>query len=225
MFSVCAFYIINAQLIKSILAVVIVISYHIISDSQIRLSRIYGLAVVNLSVFLVVVSNDDVRVKIIEYYQFYFTDESALDAPRTALYVASFKMFSEYLPWGIGVGTFGSYGAILYDSLVYFDYALTGLHGLNNLVGLDTNANFLMDVFWSSAIGELGLINMVVYLALILIPVVKISQSRVFNKDVKRFVLLSFLLIAIQSLVLAAFMQISFIFFIYCIAGISVARR
>jgi hypothetical protein len=224
-FLVCILFILDAKLLKSFLAVAVGISCYYISDSRFNLSRIYGLVLINIIGFSVIVFNEEVRLKLIEYYQFYFTDNNALDAPRTALYVASFKMFKDYFPWGIGIGTFGSYGAIIYDSLVYFDYGLTGLHGLNNLVALDTNANFLMDVFWSSAVGELGLINMVIYLVLISSPVYQMYQSSMFNLDTKRIVLLSFLLIAIQSMVLAVFIQISFVFFVYCLAGLSVARR
>jgi hypothetical protein len=218
-------YILQANLIKSLFGLMLGVSLNLVFQSQLKVSRIYALVFANTVVLAVILLNDGLRLKIDEYLHFYITDDNALDSPRNALYLASFRMLTDYFPWGVGVGSFGSYGAMLYQSLVYFDYNLIGIHGLNNFAQLDSSDNFLMDVFWSSAIGELGLINMVVYLVLILLPLVKLSQSRVVSQDFKRFVLLSFLLIAIQSLVLAVFMQISFVFLIYCLVGLSVDRR
>jgi hypothetical protein len=221
LFCISIAYIVKLSLIKSFLSVAMGVSYNVVFQSNLKSSRFYAIAAVNSIAALAVISNQQVATKMLEYLHFYFTSENAAEAPRNALYLAAFKMISEYFPFGIGIGGFGSYGAIIYESMVYVDFDLSRLHGLNNLALAEGNsANFLLDVYWSSVIGELGFVNTILYLLIIVLPIAIMRRSILLDKITRDFMVIVFLVITIQSLVLAVFMQISFVFFIYSIAGL-----
>ena len=75
-------------------------------------------------------------------------------APRTALYVASLAIARDNLPFGAGLGRFGSYMSRVNYSPVYRTYGLDQIYGLrpDNRVAID-------DTFWPSVLGETGVIG------------------------------------------------------------------
>lgn len=108
--------------------------------------------------------------EIVYKFNMYF-GEGYEKIPRNALYIASFKIATDYFPFGSGQGTFGSYPVGKHYSQIYYDYDLDKVQGLgrDNALGL-VESHFIFDTHWSSILGEMGFIAFVIYMFLWLYP-------------------------------------------------------
>lgn len=96
-------------------------------------------------------------------------------AQRTALYVASVAVARDHLPFGGGLGRFGSYMSRVHYSPLYEDYGLTQIYGLSR-----ASRMALTDTFWPSVLGETGVIGLVAFgtfLAAILTRLWRVSRQ------------------------------------------------
>lgn len=75
-------------------------------------------------------------------------------AQRTALYVASVAIARDHLPFGGGLGRFGSHMSRVEYSPLYERYGLTRIYGLS-----PASPMALTDTFWPSVLGEAGVIG------------------------------------------------------------------
>jgi hypothetical protein len=94
--------------------------------------------------------------------------------PRNALYLASFRIASDYFPFGSGQGTFGSLPVGKEYSQIYYDYNLDKVQGLSRDDALRrTDSQFIFDTHWSSIIGEMGFVATMLYLWLWFYPSIR----------------------------------------------------
>lgn len=78
-------------------------------------------------------------------------------APRLLMYVYSFVLAKMYFPFGSGMGTYGGYGAEVFDSAVYDDLGMSSFAWVQN--------NYAMtDTFWPHILGESGVLGTIFYL-------------------------------------------------------------
>jgi hypothetical protein len=88
-----------------------------------------------------------------------FFGQAAGQTVRTAAYLGSFKLSSEYFPFGTGASTFMSKGA---RDLAYSPfYAKTGIAYLWG--GTPNNPIFIMDTFWPKILGQSGWVGFLAY--------------------------------------------------------------
>ena len=100
---------------------------------------------------------------------------------RIAMYIASFKIASDYFPFGSGLGTFGSFASILGDykfpstvkyqfNDIYYKYEVANLAGNSELRASEGGLTHL-DTYWPHIIAELGFIAAGIFFILWLLPV------------------------------------------------------
>ena len=81
--------------------------------------------------------------------------------PRTVLYKTSYLLAKKYFPFGVGFGRYGGDVAARYYSPVYHEFRFEQIHGLW------PEGQFLRDTFWPMVLGELGVIGLVAYCAVL----------------------------------------------------------
>lgn len=159
-----------------------------------------------------------VQNKYERYIYLYVQSSQVLQTPRIALYVTSFKIARDEFPFGSGQGTFGSFPVNITYSNVYYDYNLSNMHGLKQ----NSKPNYLLDAYWASVIGEMGLICSFFYIFLHLYPMLY-SRKQLKDKELAPFafiILSTTFIIVIESIALAIPYQVSFIIIYASLNGI-----
>lgn len=151
--------------------------------------------------------------------------DTAANRPRWLLYGTSFKLASDYFPFGSGFGTFGnsvSFSGRYSD--VYSLYGIAGRYGFSQ-----DNILFLSDTYWPSVIGETGIAGVLIVVSL-LFSYLKMGSnalrnSIVVSKKLKsrgQVIVLSFIALMIESLFTATFYGIRS-YFVIVLMGIFVS--
>jgi hypothetical protein len=92
--------------------------------------------------------------------------------PRTALYIASLAIARDHLPFGSGLGRYGSYPSRVDYSPVYSAY------GLNSIPGLSPGDRLAIDdTFWPSVLGETGVAGALAYAVFIITVLVRLWKA------------------------------------------------
>lgn len=82
------------------------------------------------------------------------------DIARPLLYRTSILLFSDYFPFGSGLGTFASDASKVYYSRLYYEYNLDRVWGLSKEFG-----EFIGDTYYPTIIGQFGLLGIVGFVA------------------------------------------------------------
>jgi hypothetical protein len=102
----------------------------------------------------------------------YFRRVGAERHVRTGMYIASYKIASDYFPFGSGMGTFGSLASITHGySDVYFKYGISKI-GYNSPQHVKNGYHTLLDTYWPHILGELGFIGTALFLFIWLFPAI-----------------------------------------------------
>jgi hypothetical protein len=123
--------------------------------SRIRLDlRNIGLGLLAMGmVFLVA------RDKIMYYFMQGVTGEIELDyIARFALYVTSLSVFTDYLPFGSGFGSFATYTSGVYYSDIYTQYGIDGVWGLSK-----SFHSFVADTYYPS-LAQFGVVGVLLHI-------------------------------------------------------------
>lgn len=183
--------------LKALLAAIVIcfMFIRIYYDSSVTKLFFYGVA---MFFFLMLISAGQPLVDEIKYKANLYFGEGSERAPRNALYVAGFKIAKDYFPFGSGQGTFGSYPVGKKYSQVYYDYDLAAVHGLSpDDARGGTDSNFVFDTYWSSILGEMGLIPGLIYLFLWLLPAIEAKRFlRSIDVEMKAVAFIVFMTIA-----------------------------
>jgi len=141
------------------------------------------------------------------FIYFSFFEQMYLDQdydPRTAMYIASFDIFSQNYINGIGAGNFASHMSV--GNYQYYD-----LTGISNLWWFD-GARYLTDTFWPKIFSEYGSLGFFLYVS-VFYYLIRISKQ---NKWLV-FIILYLFLLSLQSpivfntyLVLYSFLVVSY---------------
>lgn len=91
------------------------------------------------------------------YVQGFQEDAEAMARPAT-YEVGMIIMFKDYVPFGSGLGSFGTAAAAKEYSPLYYDYGLNGIWGLT-----PENPNFLADAFYPT-LAEFGIVGLFFFL-------------------------------------------------------------
>lgn len=90
----------------------------------------------------------------------YFSADALTYQARTALYAGSVLLARQHLPFGAGVGRYGSAGSVSDYSDIYYEFGFNLIYGMS-----PTYTEFIMDTFWPQVLGETGVIGLVGYAA------------------------------------------------------------
>lgn len=102
-----------------------------------------------------------------------YLGESAVTVQaRTALYAGAYLLARQYLPFGVGLGRYGSYGSIVDYSDVYYRFGFNAIYGMS-----PTFPNFIQDTFWPQVLGETGVIGLVCYAGAIAMILANIAAA------------------------------------------------
>jgi hypothetical protein len=121
---------------------------------------------------------------------------------RYAMYLASFKIFSDFFPFGCGLGSFGSIPSLMGDySIIYYKYGISNIEPLGPEIVRSGDTHMLFDTYWPHIIGELGLLGSIIYFLFWFYPLrncFKIIRSNLVSDFLKS---LSFFIITIIAVV------------------------
>ncbi|MBC1499771.1 hypothetical protein HB943_04080 [Listeria weihenstephanensis] len=90
---------------------------------------------------------------------------------RGVLLRTSVEIAKEHLPFGAGLGMFGSNASRIHYSPLYFKYHLSNVWGLSSI-----NPAFITDSYWAMIIGETGFIGAILLLALFITTLIAILR-------------------------------------------------
>lgn len=102
---------------------------------------------------------------------------------RPALYLTSFKIFMDYLPFGSGFGSFATYASTLNFSEIYSKYGLTNLTEFSS-----DKSNFICDTFYPS-LAQYGIVGLFIFCffwrknIMIFNLLKNCKKSKIINKD------------------------------------------
>lgn len=104
-----------------------------------------------------------------------YADEEA--GPRAVLLTYGIKTMLTYMPFGAGLGTYGTDVAAKWYSPLYYDYGIYQLWGM----GPEDNM-FLHDNYWPAIMGEFGLIGLIIVALIIIVIVSEIYKKYYYNQ-------------------------------------------
>lgn len=90
----------------------------------------------------------------------YFSAGALTNQARTALYAGSVLLAKQHLPFGAGVGRYGSAGSVTDYSDIYYEFGFNLIYGMS-----PTYTEFIMDTFWPQVLGETGVTGLLGYAA------------------------------------------------------------
>ncbi|ROX98839.1 hypothetical protein [Enterococcus faecium] len=96
-------------------------------------------------------------------------------SPRSILFKDAIQIFIKYFPFGSGFATFGSPIASQAYSPLYWNYGYQYLYGM----GENGDVSFLNDNFFSSLIGQLGFLGLVIFVCLIYLILQRILKNKI----------------------------------------------
>jgi hypothetical protein len=227
---IVAFSIVTISLMLFLKALIIVVFICLVFINfyfRSRLNRILLYTFFALSFVIFVFSGETLVKEIVSKFETYFGG-GASTAPRNVLYQTAYKIGKDYFPFGSGQGTFGSYPVGKNYSQIYYDYDISGVHGLGKDDALGkTDSQFIFDTYWSSIIGEMGFIAAFFFLWLWLYPAIRAYKLlKDPDPDVRGmafFLVMSTVVIFIESIASPAAGQLLFIL-IYAGLGGMTAR-
>lgn len=194
------------QLKALIGGVLIVVIYY----GTLKKTRKSTLVILMILCLVPMLSSDLLKSKLSDYSSIYLNTDAKYGVARVALFDVSFRLASDYFPFGAGVGTFGSPIADITRSRVYEDYDIEDVWGIS----YDGDVDFRKDTHWATVIGEQGVIGTILYLLLFFYPLISIygkHDERPFSK-ISRFVIISSTItIFIESLTLSIPTRMAFI--------------
>lgn len=127
---------------------------------------------------------------------FYFVTGYEDGLARTMLYFTSFKVLFDYIPFGSGLGTYGTEAAARYYSPLYYEYKLDEVLGLRP-EDYRTSYDFFCDTFYP-ILAQFGIIGIYLYVKFWMRRL-KESKNIIQNVDFKLFLFL-FLTMAVQNI-------------------------
>jgi hypothetical protein len=106
----------------------------------------------------------------------YTSDNGPNDDVRISMYIASFKLASDYFPFGSGLGTFASVPSIYNGySKVFDDYGISSIPS-NSYSAVLEESHTILDTFWPHILGELGFLCFILYLIVYSYPIILIKK-------------------------------------------------
>ncbi|MBC7886425.1 MAG: hypothetical protein H7Z13_00950 [Ferruginibacter sp.] len=101
----------------------------------------------------------------------YLQDTGVQEHVRIGMYIASFKIATDFFPFGSGMGTFGSLASITAGySNIHFIYGVANI-GYNSPEDAASGMTTILDTYWPHILGELGFIGTLLFLYLWFFPV------------------------------------------------------
>jgi hypothetical protein len=126
----------------------------------------------------------------------YLESSGAEGHVRLGMYLASYKIAIDYLPFGSGLGTFGSLASITnWYSNIYYQYGIVNI-GANSEQDVAAQNHTLLDTFWPHILGELGFLGTFLYFFLWFYPLFKsfYIYKKVIDVKIKGIAFLVFLI-------------------------------
>lgn len=203
--------------IKAIGGMLIVACCYVWFINKYKLSKkIVIVSIVAIMGLCSVMMIDSIKNKIVSSISTYITPVGNTDvndmAARSALYIQALHIANDFFPFGSGPGTYGSIPVVMRYNQLYYDY------NLNNIWGLSPTKtpNFIMDTHWSSVLGELGYVGMIMYIVLMVYPVLIYHKYRskhfVENKNFSFLFYTVFISMIIESIALPLPQKFAFMF-------------
>lgn len=133
---------------------------------------------------------------------FYFFSSIRSDSARLQLLIKSFSILKDHFPVGAGFGTFGSAYSVKSYSELYYQYNLSGVHGLR--LG---DASFASDNFWPMIIGQTGIIGFIMVALTLMKLFQKIQLLRKVDIDLYVSALILYVYLLIISMAESAYVH------------------
>jgi hypothetical protein len=138
------------------------------TNSKIRFKiLIYSLIIIAIT-FITLGNN------LIENYNenlIYLEDSGVEGHVRLGMYLASFRIATDFFPFGSGMGTFASLASITGGySNIYYDYGVANI-GYNAPEHVIAGTTTILDTWWPHILGELGFIGILLFLYLWIYPI------------------------------------------------------
>ena len=122
------------------------------------------------------------RDKIIFYFMPAFSSDLENDyIARLALYTTSYSIFLDYIPFGSGFASFGTYYSGVYYSNIYAEYGIDHIWGLNK-----SYISFVADTYYPS-LAQFGIVGAMLYFLFWLYIVRKVTTLNLSNKNIHLF--------------------------------------
>lgn len=100
----------------------------------------------------------------------YLLDVGLQEHVRIGMFIASFRIASDYFPLGSGMGTFGSLASVFGGySQLYVEYGVSAME-TNSPEAIAAGVSTLFDTFWPHILGELGVLGTLIFLYLWFYP-------------------------------------------------------
>ena len=138
------------------------------SNSKIRFKLvIYSLIIITITYITL---GNNLKENINENLN-YLDDSGVEGHVRLGMYLASFRIATDFFPFGSGMGTFASLASITRGySNIYFDYGVANI-GYNSPEDVIAGTTTILDTWWPHIIGELGFIGTILFLYLWVYPI------------------------------------------------------
>lgn len=149
---------------KSFAAAVLIWIFFALLDGnwKTKLKRISIISIVG-AVFLFTLG--DFMIYRFKNLKAYSGEEAVESVARTVMLVKSFEIAKDRFPFGSGLGTFASTTAYDHYSLLYYEFGLSEIKGMEPHAGRIAGAeSYLLDTFWPHIIAELGFIGTLIFL-------------------------------------------------------------
>ncbi|MBA3925442.1 hypothetical protein [Listeria rustica] len=107
---------------------------------------------------------------------------------RGVLLRTSVEIADKHMPFGAGLGMFGSNASRLHYSPLYWEYQISRVWGLSSI-----NPAFITDSYWAMIIGETGILGVIFLIALFIVTAFAIIRLTSGNFKIKLMVVFPFL--------------------------------
>lgn len=202
--------ILSLQYLKSVLLMSAIVGLYLWSAGATKKVLYSATLFTLIGIFAAAGFFDKILGKVETYRVLYAASENMAETPRNALYIAAVDIANKNFPFGAGSSTFGSLPVIRIYNPIYYEYGLNRVYGLSEDEGQSAH-NFLLDTYWSSVLGELGYIGIILFLYFFFHPLRKISKISLKSSSLVFFIYATTFAIFIESFALAIGNQISFI--------------
>lgn len=201
--------------LKAVASMIFVLSIYFLYMRKGNVMRRIGLACITLVIsFQVLMFIPVVHDKVVRYSEMYGGESAKDGIARVALYYTAIEIANDHFPFGTGQGTYGSIACNLSGiNRVYEDYGISNIYGIS----LNTRdvADYRLDAFIASVLGEQGYLSIIVYLGLLFYPFLYLRINTMGNSR-RQYMLfvsgLTLISILFESFTLALMNRFAFIF-------------
>jgi hypothetical protein len=147
-------------------------------------------------------------VQDIDQNKIYIEAAGATEHVRIAMYLAAYRIASDYFPLGCGMGTFGNAASMVGGySDIYLQYGVATI-GYNSPEDVNRGETTIFDTYWPHILAELGFIGMSIFIFLWFYPMnrsyaIMRASSNPAVRGLSFFVVMTLFVVALEGFALS----------------------